>query len=87
MNTSVLECFDNVYIPDEVKTALSNHGLRNIELIACVRTGQKCNQSPQTSMMLLWTKIVRNVSLKALTILVKSLILDARLGPGHASAD
>ena len=46
MNTSVLECFDNVYISDEVKTALSNHGLRNIQLIACVRTGQKCNQSP-----------------------------------------
>ena len=27
MNTSVLECFDNVYIPDSVKNALSTHGL------------------------------------------------------------
>ena len=27
MNTSVLECFDNAYIPDGAKTALSTHGL------------------------------------------------------------
>ena len=45
INTSVLECFDNVYISDGVKTTLSIHGLENIELIACARTGQRCNQS------------------------------------------
>ena len=45
MNTSVLEWFDNVYIFDGVKTALSTHGLGNIYLIVCVRTGQSCNQS------------------------------------------
>ena len=30
MNTSVLECFDNVYISDGVKTAISTHGFGNI---------------------------------------------------------
>ena len=45
MNTSVIECFDNVYISDSVKIALSAHGLGNILLIAYVRTGQRCNQS------------------------------------------
>ena len=30
MNASVLECFDNVYISDNVKIALSTHGLGNI---------------------------------------------------------
>ena len=30
MNTSVLEYFDNVYIFDGVKTALSTHGLGNV---------------------------------------------------------
>ena len=29
MNTSVVECLDNVYISDGVKTALSTHGLGN----------------------------------------------------------
>ena len=45
LNTTVLECFDNVYISDGVKTALSTHGLGNIELIVCIRTGQKYNES------------------------------------------
>ena len=30
MNISVLEYFDNVYISDSIKTALSTHGLENI---------------------------------------------------------
>ena len=30
MNTNVLECFDNVYMYDDVKAALSTHGLENI---------------------------------------------------------
>ena len=29
MNTRVAECFDNVYIPDCFKTALSTYGLGN----------------------------------------------------------
>ena len=38
-------------------------------------------------MMVLLTKIVSNVNLKALTILTKRLILDVWLGPGRASVD
>ena len=48
MNISMLEYFeyfDNVYISDGVKTALSTHGLGKIYLIAFVRRGQWCNQS------------------------------------------
>ena len=45
MNISALNCFDNVYISDGVKTALSTHGLGKILLIAWVRTGQRCKQS------------------------------------------
>ena len=30
MNTGVLECFDNVYISDDVKITLSTYGLGNI---------------------------------------------------------
>ena len=41
----------------------------------------------QTSMIVLLTKIVSSVNLKALTILAKEIILDAWLGPGRASAD
>ena len=41
----------------------------------------------QTSMMMLLAIIVSNVNLKALTVLARMLILDAWLGPGHASAD
>ena len=41
----------------------------------------------QTSMMVLLIKIVSKVTLKALTVLAKRLILYARLGPGCASAD
>ena len=45
MSTSVLECFDNFYISDGIETDLSTHGLGNICLTACFRTGQRCNQS------------------------------------------
>ena len=38
-------------------------------------------------MMMLLAIIVSNVNLKALTVLARMLILDAWLGPGHASAD
>ena len=41
----------------------------------------------QTSIMVLSTKIVSNLSLKTLTVLAKRLILDAWLGPGQASAN
>ena len=37
----------------------------------------------QTSMMVILTKIVTNVSLKMLNILAKRLILDTWLGPGR----
>ena len=40
-----------------------------------------------TSMIVLLAKIVSNVSLKALTILAKRLILDVWLGLVHTSAD
>ena len=43
MDISVFEYFDNGYIPDGIKVALSTHGFQNIWLI--VRTGQRCNQS------------------------------------------
>ena len=39
ISTSVVECFDNVYISDSAKTALSTRRLGKI------RTGQSCNQS------------------------------------------
>ena len=39
----------------------------------------------QESMMILSTKIVTNISLKILTILAKTLILVAWLGPGRVS--
>ena len=42
---SIDECFDNAYISDSVKTALSTHGSRNTWSIICVRTGQSCNQN------------------------------------------
>ena len=71
--------FDKVYISDGVKTSFSTHGLGNIELIACVKTGQR--------QKILLAKILSNVSLKTLTILTKRLILDACLGAGRASAD
>ena len=38
-------------------------------------------------MIVLYTKIVSNISLKILTILAKRLILVAWLDPGHVSAD
>ena len=41
----------------------------------------------QTSMMVLLTKIVRNVNVKTSTILAKILIFNAWLSPGCASAD
>ena len=41
MNASYLSYSDKVYITDGVKTVLSTHGLGNIQLIACVRTGQR----------------------------------------------
>ena len=41
----------------------------------------------QSSMMVLLTKVFCNVNLKTLTILAKTLILVARLGPGRVSAD
>ena len=44
INSSVLEYFHNIYLPDGIKTSLSTHGLGN--LIACVRTGQVYNHSP-----------------------------------------
>ena len=56
------------------------------KLIACVKTGQRCNQSP--SIMVLLTKIVSNFNIKTLTILAKRLISQvAGLGPGRVSAD
>ena len=39
MNINVLEYFDNIYISDGVRIALSTHGLEYISLIAFVRTG------------------------------------------------
>ena len=54
------------------------------ELITCVRTSQRCNQTP---MMVLLTKIVSSVNLKTLAILPKSLNLIVWLDPGHVSAD
>ena len=41
----------------------------------------------QSSMMVLLTKVVSNVSLQTLTILAKRLILDAWLVPGLASSE
>ena len=67
-----MQYFDNVYISDGVKTALSTHELENILLIACVRPGQIFNQRPSnihdgTSEK----KTVNNVNLKTPTILAK----------------
>ena len=75
------------YKSDGVKTTLSTHGLGKIELIVCVGTGQRCNQSPSNIHMVLQAKKVSNVDLKALTILTKRLILDAWLDPVPTSAD
>ena len=70
MNISILEYFDNVYISYGVKIALSTHAIRAL----------------QTSMMVLLTKIVSNVTLKTLAILTKRLILDAWLGSGRSTS-
>ena len=48
--------------------------------MACVRTGQSCNQSSSNIHDL-------DVSLRTLIILAEILILHAWVGPGHASAD
>ena len=46
-----------------------------------------CNQDPSTSTTELFAKIVSKVSLKTVTILAKSSILDTWLGAECASAD
>ena len=46
------------------------------ETIACVRAGQKCNQSPSNTQNSI-------VNLITLTILAKRLTLDTWLGPGY----
>ena len=86
MNTNVPECFDNVYIFDNIKTALSIHGLGNIQFSASEQVRNVIN-ALQAYMIILLTKVVSKVSLKILTVPLKRLILDARLGPERASAD
>ena len=44
-------------------------------------------RDPQTSMVLILTKIVSNINSKTLTILEKRLILVTGLGPGRASTN
>ena len=80
MDNSVLEYFVNVYIPDDVKIALSTHGFGKVWSI--VRTGQRCNQSSSNIHNGTFDK---KANLKTLTILAKGLILDALLGPGRVS--
>ena len=89
MNISVIEYFDNVYISDGIKTALSTHALGNILLpvLEHVRGVIRGVISLQRSTMVLLAKIVSNANLKTLTILSKRFIFDAWLGPGRASAD
>ena len=86
MNTNVPECFDNVYISDGIKTALSTHWLGNIQFSASEQV-RNVIKALQTYMIILLTKLVSKVSLKILTVPPKRLILDARLGPERASAD
>ena len=57
------------------------------QLIACVRTAHRCNQSSSNIHDDSCGEAVNNINLKTLTILVKRLILDAWLSPGCASAD
>ena len=56
------------------------------KLIAWIRAGQRCNESPSNTHDVTFNKN-SNVNLIALTILAKRLILDAWLGPECASAD
>ena len=67
--------------------ALSAYGLWNTELIACVRQVRGEIRALQTSMMVLSTKVVRNINLKTLTTLAKRLILVAWLSPGLVFVD
>ena len=56
------------------------------ETIACVRTGQKCSQSPSNTHDITFSKKNSIVNLITLTTLPKRLTLDTWLGPGRASA-
>ena len=49
MNINVLEYFDNVYISDGVRIALSTHGLGYIQLIAFVRQVNGVTEALETS--------------------------------------
>ena len=69
INSSVLEYFHNVQLPDAIKTALSTHGLGN--LVACIRTGQVYNHSPSNIHDGTLKKIIDNVSLQMLIIFPK----------------
>ena len=80
MNISRLEYFDKVYIFNGVNTALCTHGLGNIQLIACVRKGQRCNQGPSNIHDGTFVKNIRNVNLKTLTILGKKVNLRCLAG-------
>ena len=55
--------------------------------MAYISAGQWYNQSLSNNIMVLLAKIVSNINLITLTILAKSLILDAWLGLGCAPAD
>ena len=57
------------------------------QLIACVRTGQRGDQSYSNIHDRFLAKIVSNVNLKTSTILAKRLILNAWLSPECAPAD
>ena len=54
---------------------------------ACVRQVRGEIRALQTSMMVLSTKVVRNINLKTLTTLAKRLILVAWLSPGRVFVD
>ena len=60
--------------------------MENIWLIACVRIGQRCNQSPSNTHDGTFDKNSK-VNWKTVTILAKRLILVAWMGPGLASKD
>ena len=56
------------------------------DLIACIRTYQRCYQPLQKSTMQFFGKIVSNANLNTLTILTKSSIWDGWLGTECFSA-
>ena len=72
-----------MFISDGVKIVLLRHGLGNTQLIACVKTDPRCDQSSSN----IHGCTFSNINLKTLTILAKRLILVARLGPGRVYAD